>query len=77
MINKIKIWLKGIIEKLLSWGKESPAEEDVPVRTPPQTLLLASVTLDSNRSILFLRYKYLQASACSFFDNSSPLEGED
>jgi cytochrome c-type biogenesis protein CcmH/NrfG len=36
MINKIKIWLKGIIEKLLSWGKDSPAEEDVPVHTPAE-----------------------------------------
>jgi hypothetical protein len=36
MINKIKIWLKGIIEKLLSWGKDSPAEEDVRVGTPAE-----------------------------------------
>jgi len=36
MINKIKIWFKGIIEKLLSWGKGSPAEEDVPIHTPAE-----------------------------------------
>ena len=36
MINKIKIWFKGIIEKLLSWGKGSTAEEDVPIYTPAE-----------------------------------------
>jgi tetratricopeptide (TPR) repeat protein len=36
MINKIKIWIKGIIEKLLSWGKDSPAEEDDLVFTPSE-----------------------------------------
>jgi tetratricopeptide (TPR) repeat protein len=41
MMNKIKAWLKEIIEKLLSWGKDSPAEEDVPVRTPAELKALA------------------------------------
>jgi tetratricopeptide (TPR) repeat protein len=41
MMNKIKAWFKGIIEKLLSWGKDSPAEEDVPVRTPTELKALA------------------------------------
>ena len=36
MIDTIKIWLKGIIEKLLSWGKDNPVEEDVPVSTPAE-----------------------------------------
>ena len=36
MLSKIKIWFKGIIEKLLSWGKDSPAEEEVPVRSPTE-----------------------------------------
>ena len=40
-MNKIKAWFKGIIEKLLSWGKDSPAEEDVPVRTPTELKALA------------------------------------
>jgi hypothetical protein len=32
MLNKIKSWFIDVIEKLLSWGKDSAAEEGVPVR---------------------------------------------
>ena len=40
-MNKIKAWIKEIIGKLLSWGKDSPAEEDVPIRTPTELKALA------------------------------------
>ena len=40
-MDKLRNWFKGIIEKLLSWGKDSPAEEDVPVRTPAELKALA------------------------------------
>jgi hypothetical protein len=35
-MDKLRNWFKGIIEKLLSWRKDSPSEEDVPVRTPAE-----------------------------------------
>lgn len=41
MINKIKSWFKEIIANLLSWGKDSPAEEEVEVRTPAELKALA------------------------------------
>lgn len=41
MIDKLKIRVKELIEKLLSWGKDSPAEEDVPVRSPAELKALA------------------------------------
>lgn len=36
MINKIKAWFNGVIDKLLLWGKSSPAEEEVEVRSPAE-----------------------------------------
>jgi len=41
MIDKLKIRVKELIEKLLSWGKDSPEEEDVPVRSPAELKALA------------------------------------
>ncbi|MEK9627988.1 MAG: tetratricopeptide repeat protein [Nitrospinota bacterium] len=41
MVEKIKAWFKGIIEKLLLWGKRSPAEEEVEVRSPQELKALA------------------------------------
>jgi len=32
MLNKIKSWFIDFVEKLLSWDKDSAAEEGVPVR---------------------------------------------
>jgi tetratricopeptide (TPR) repeat protein len=40
-MDKLRNWFKEIIEKLLSWGKDSPADEDVPVRTPAELKALA------------------------------------
>ena len=41
MIDKFKAWFKGVIEKLLLWGKASPAEEEVEVRSPAELKALA------------------------------------
>ncbi len=40
-MNKLRNWLKGIVEKLLSWGKDSPAEEEAEVRSPEELKALA------------------------------------
>jgi hypothetical protein len=40
-MDKLRNWFKGLIEKLLSWGKDSLAEEDVSVRTPAELKALA------------------------------------
>ncbi len=52
MINKIKIWFKGIIEKLLSWGKGSPTEEDVPIYIPAELKALVERLKEALEKIL-------------------------
>ena len=41
MIDKFKAWFKGVIEKLLLWGKASPAEEEVELRSRAELKALA------------------------------------